>query len=315
MRFPKRALTPAQFPSPDESLPAAHHTNPKARILLIQDPGLVAALRRRLRRLSGITGNAADLKRLIERTSSSVHRLIRLGGTADNKKILRELDRCIRRIGCDHRNDARSVVITGYPRIGKTALAKVLATRYGFCHLELDRLRPVYFGIEEPGLRHVARSYFLERLLEKFPRGLVLEGDDLISANRYDDGEIRPLSLDMLQRLSSCQGVSCFIVGDKDADPDVRAAALSEFQQRHDCWTARESGWEDLNVRARESIKTSQELYVMASGKAITYLALDPGNFDESVSEAADQIAHRTSNLSSDRSFLRPLTGSHAEDV
>lgn len=227
---------------------------------------------------------------LVEQTGSSIQQIIRLSRASVEKKTLRALDRCVRRLAVDIRNQTRSIVITGYPRIGKTAIAKELATRYGFVHFELDRLRPVYLGIEEPALRHAARSHFLHRFLEKFPRGLVLEGDDLISTNRFDDSRIRPLSLETLKALNSRHGVSCYVVGNKDTDANVRAAAFRDFQQTHDCWTARESGWEDLDARARDSIQVSQELFAMTLGTPVGYLEIDPTDFEASVSRIADCI-------------------------
>jgi predicted kinase len=245
---------------------------------------------RRLRRIAGFAGSGVRPASPVEQTSSSIQQIIRLGRASVEKKTLRALDRCVRRLAGEIRSDARSIVITGYPRIGKTVTAKELAARHGFLHFELDRLRPVYFGIDEPALRQVARSHFLHRLLEKFPRGLILEGDDLISANRFDDSHLRPLSLDTLTALHSAHGVSCYVLGNKDADADARAAAMREFQQTQDCWTARESGWEDLDDRARDSIGASQELYAMASGTPVVYLEINPTDFAASVSRAADRI-------------------------
>lgn len=251
---------------------------------------LWAAVWRRLRRLTGFAGSGVNPAPLVDETSSSIQQIICRGRASVEKKTLRALDRCVRRLGGEIRSDTRSIVITGYPRIGKTLTAKELAARHGFHHFELDRLRPVYFGIDEPALRQIARSHFLHRLLEKFPRGVIIEGDDLISANRFDDSHIRPLSLDTLMALHSAQGVSCYVLGNKDADVEARAAAMREYQQTQHCWTARESGWEDLDARALDSIEASQELYAMASGTPVVYLEIDPTDFSASVSRAADRI-------------------------
>lgn len=188
----------------------------------------------------------------------------------------------------------RSVVITGYARSGKTLLADRLERKYGFAHIELDSLKKAYYSIGDDRTRKSIREGLLHGLLSRFPSGVVLEGDDLISLNRGENGGMLPFSLLLLRQLQEEHQVKCYVVGNAKATVQHKEAGLRRFRDSGKCWTEKKPSWRDLESRARKHINHSRELLALADACNLRFLELDPARFHESLERAAIEIARDT---------------------
>jgi hypothetical protein len=79
------------------------------------------------------------------------------------------------------------ILIGGVGRIGKTRLAKKLTRRTGFDLIHCDKFRRAFWSIADEQSRSAERFWSYEQAIANRCRGLIIEGDDLISRNRGDD--------------------------------------------------------------------------------------------------------------------------------
>lgn len=94
-------------------------------------------------------------------------------------RIRCQVARLVQKVRLGTEFTAKSVVITGFARSGKSLLAETLARSPPYTHIPLDMVKEIYWNIEDNDLRNSTRLVVPNTLLNRSPRGPVIEGDDL----------------------------------------------------------------------------------------------------------------------------------------
>ncbi len=190
------------------------------------------------------------------------------------------------------RSTKQSILISGVSRVGKSTLANKLSIDHGYQHLVTDFLKWRFYSINDYQVRREFREVFYSEILKTFPRGLIIEGNDLIYANRGSDKvsyEYKDLQLDLLEMLSRSFSVPAFIIGNYDTSITRKRIAIQNHRQP-DCWTATLSEVE-LSVLVSYIISASGFLRHLCDGKSVKYIEIDSDNFEMSIASAAERIA------------------------
>lgn len=233
--------------------------------------------------------------RVLVKASARAIKSVADGASPDAKaKIQRLVARFVRQLPLDTKVGAKSVIITGYPRSGKSLLAGTLVRSHGYTHVRLDMLTRLYWNIEDDTLRDHTRRAILNALIKRFPKGLVIEGDDLISLNRSSRCML-PFSLATLKDLQRQRQLCCYVVGSAHATEEAKSEGFRRFRRTGECWTSRHKGWNDLGARARDYLSYNREIYALAKRANIPFIEIDPLQFDASLSKAAREISAKAS--------------------
>lgn len=236
------------------------------------------------------------LKFLVAGSAKAINRLATKPTSETKAHIKQLIDRFARQAPIQAKNGCPSVIITGYARSGKSLLAEKLAQAHGYHHIHLDMLTRLYYDIEDDQLRLYARLILLNSLLHRFPTGVVIEGDDLISRNRSRHRGMLPFSLATLEELQCGHDIFAYVVGNANASPEAKVESFRRFQETGRCWTSKRSHWNDLEARAREYISYNRELLILADRANIPFIEIDPADFEASLSDNALAITTRAHN-------------------
>lgn len=226
----------------------------------------------------------------IDAAAHKIQDILRREGPQARDRVFEVLRDCVDGLPVKGEGERASCVITGWPRTGKTLISDVLARQHGFIFISLDQLRDIYHEVDDDSLRDEMRRFILDELFKRFPKGLVVEGDDLIYVNRGRSSDLRNISLDFCGGLAGRHKIKCFVVGNADVAVDAKVTALRKYQETGKCWTLKSQRWRDLQARAAEMIEDSRKLRDMAPAHDVTYIEMDVINFDLSVKNAADRI-------------------------
>lgn len=193
-------------------------------------------------------------------------------------------------------NLASSVIITGYARVGKSIIANKVAEASGLSVLPVDTLRTVYDGLTSR-LKHKTKNRFYCELVKRFPKGIILEGFDLLINEDGDSGETEnTYSLDLLVCIQKNSTPNIYLLGNKDATIDNKAQGLIEYRTNARCWTTGKKHKERYNRLANiqklaySSIKVSDSLFFEAVKNNIKYIEVRPECFNSDVDFAVNKI-------------------------
>jgi hypothetical protein len=188
-------------------------------------------------------------------------------------------------------NGRRSVLISGLGRVGKTILARQLADRYGYHYLTTDHALDYFFAIADDAERLRFRERFYTSIIERWPDGLIIEGDDFILKNRVKYAKTdHEIDIGPAVTVSERFGIEVFLLGNADASADEKIRAFEAYSSRAECWTPE---LRDVHTYALWSIRVSTRLRSLADGDRIRYVEIDPKDFDASIAATADIIAAR----------------------
>lgn len=179
----------------------------------------------------------------------------------------------------------RPVFIIGFARSGKTVLSQYLREQFGYSTLALDWIRqPDYSSFS-------VRKNFFDLLLRLYPRGLVIEGDN-ISGENQSKAEIQNKSdfSKMVRWLRSREAV-IVCVGNADTTVEEKTAAIKAYREKNLCWTSQANyGTSQIRSLASRSIRYSEELRAFADEMGVNYVDLRPGYYDQDLKAAGDSI-------------------------
>lgn len=128
-------------------------------------------------------------------------------------------------------------------------------------------------------------------MLRLYPRGLIVEGDNLsgenISRSKIQDEDEFKTTIDFLR----ARGALIFFVGNADSSVDDKITAIHAYRQQNICWTSDANyGTKQLRDLATRSVKYSQSLRQFAERAGVTYLEIRPENYFEDTKRAIIEI-------------------------
>jgi hypothetical protein len=181
-----------------------------------------------------------------------------------------------------------SILLSGLSRTGKTGLARNLAARFGFRHVELDHCVQRMYAIRQAAARQEFRDGFYAHLLDGARTGYVLEGDDLLLLDRWHrSGRFgqEPLEPARLAEWSLRYGMVAVVIGVADSPLET----LLEAVERDRGWVSEMSG--SYRREYAEFLQTgSRRLRDLVTGGPVHYLEVDPANRAASLSACADRV-------------------------
>ncbi len=189
---------------------------------------------------------------------------------------------------------ARNLIVTGPPRVGKSLLAQRIVAQSAAYHVNVDRMRLWYFSDRDEARREASRRAVFEGVLAASPNGIVIDGDDFISANRSKFGGIHPLGLDQLVEWRARGLAGVIVVGSSDVDPESKLDGLQAWRDTGRCWTTQHSVYSDeakLPKLAAEIVRTSRMLRDLCAADHLMFLSLGSTRFDEIIGSAATLLA------------------------
>lgn len=185
----------------------------------------------------------------------------------------------------------RSVLISGLGRVGKTILARDLAGRYGYHFLTTDHALGYFFAIADDAERLRFREWFYSSIIERWPNGLIIEGDDFILKNRVTYAKTdHKVDIGPAASISERFGIEVFLLGNAEVSAEEKIRAFEAYSSQAECWTPE---LRDVRTYALWSIRVSAKLRSLADGDRIRYVEIDPKDFDASIASTADMIAAR----------------------
>jgi hypothetical protein len=188
-------------------------------------------------------------------------------------------------------NGRQSVLISGLGRVGKTILARQLADRYGYYHLTTDHALDYFFAIADDAERLQFRERFYTSIIERWPNGLIIEGDDFILKNRVRYAKTdHEVDIGPAVTVSERFGIEVFLLGNADVSAEEKIRAFEAYSSKAECWTPE---LRDVRTYALWSIRVSTRLRSLADGDRIRYVEIDPKDFDASIAATAETIAAR----------------------
>lgn len=185
----------------------------------------------------------------------------------------------------------RSVLISGLGRVGKTILARQLADRYGYHYLTTDHALDYFFAIVDDAERLRFRERFYSSIIERWPNGLIIEGDDFILKNRVTYAKTdHEIDIGPAVTVSERFGIEVFLLGNSDVSAEEKIRAFEAYSSQAECWTPE---LRDVRTYALWSIRVSTRLRSLADDDRIRYVEIDPKDFDASIADTAEMIAAR----------------------
>lgn len=192
------------------------------------------------------------------------------------------------------RNDAawRGVVlIGGVARVGKSTVAKMVVDSIGGNIVEFDRLRHYYRDGEVGGIE--LKYLIIDELCRK-GRGLILEGDELVTDERVDlSREVKRFSVNanLIRRMMDTWGVHGFCLGASEDSPERKEQGLRDSAEMQKCWAVSKLPGRDLGLLSAVIVEESKALREAAQGLGVPYLEIESARFEESSRDAASQIS------------------------
>ena len=185
-------------------------------------------------------------------------------------------------------NGRSSVFLGGPPRVGKTVLARILVTKYGYQCLSTDEFR---HSFPASGPSWVFRRRFYSHLAECWPQGLVVEGDNLVSQGGND--LFYELVMEIAKEVAN-NNVKIAFVGNADASVREKTSQLLHFSSSNDCWLPDQHQNQGFTIQefAEWNIGASKSLRDAATHACMKYLEIDVAMFEHSIERAATELVH-----------------------
>ena len=175
-----------------------------------------------------------------------------------------------------------NLLLMGPPRVGKSLLAQRLEAGGGWLWVEYDYYRSAYWQIEDRLVRRSARELFYTTIAKTFPSGILLEGDDLLSADRSCvaglDSGIDPLSAEHIQRLRRVSNFNYAAVGSATCTPEDKLRGMKRAHMVEPCWAVG-MGEERLAQMALGITGLSQRIQTLCLEHAIPFFDIHPDEF------------------------------------
>ena len=176
------------------------------------------------------------------------------------------------------------ILIAGFPKVGKSIVARAVADSLGMRVLSTDRIaKNCFLGRDsnrESSLREV-----LSRICEQ-SRGLVLEGRHLVKVDESDNPN-RPAVLSLAFDTSALSNgdVSVFAIGCCDCSAEAWESALREYGG----WINRK-GDDFIQRFARTRSERSKQMREFSRNSGVEYFEIPREGFAEAVERAAAAI-------------------------
>lgn len=199
---------------------------------------------------------------------------------------------CAARAATAHINpsvERPTVLVSGLGRSGKTILANQLVQEHRYRRVCTDDCLHYFFQIEDDDARLHFREAFYGSIIRRFPRGLVIEGDDFILKNRRALAAIdHPVDASITRTLTERFGIKAFFLGNTGPDVNAVIRSFEAYSSHSPCYT---TSLPDVRKYAEWLIRVSLTLRDLADGGRIHYLETDPADFDGFIAEVAARIA------------------------
>jgi hypothetical protein len=185
-----------------------------------------------------------------------------------------------------------SLIISGWPRIGKTTVVSQLCGSTGMSGLSLDQFSVVYERIRDDETRSFIKHALIKALICRFPVGVIFDGSDLVFDNYYRSYN-RPLpSLSLLHSLCREYGTRIYLLGNTQDSINEKMTAIKSFRQQHKCWTSNTLIWGDNNLeeRIKEIFQASQHFLSLAQMNGLKYIDIKSNDFFGSIIRAQAKI-------------------------
>lgn len=189
----------------------------------------------------------------------------------------------------------RSIIISGYPRVGKSILSEKLSNKFNGTLLKTDALRKIYWEIEDGGRRQKVRENLYNEIIKNYPHNLIVEGDDFISENRSIDSALKPYSLDLISQLKDTYDIEACVIGNKETSVNDKVSGLKEFRSEGDCWTLKNAKYKkskNLQNLAKGTVEASKSLWYLSEKSNVIYFEIRSINFNEDISTALEKISN-----------------------
>jgi hypothetical protein len=190
----------------------------------------------------------------------------------------------------------KTLIITGYPRVGKSIISKELSGELGGVIIKTDILREIYWDIKDDKKRDYIRKNLIRTIIEQYPYNLIIEGDDFISKNRSRVSSLEPFSLDLLKQLKLKYKIEVYLIGNKGSGVDEKLIGLNTFRSEGECWTlsnAKYNNHDNLKNLANASIEASKSLWELSNENDLNYIDISTNNFNNDISFAVKEISSR----------------------
>lgn len=177
----------------------------------------------------------------------------------------------------------KNIVITGYPRVGKSLIANKLSGTGKWVLVSMDQFRRPYWESTDPMVRIYVRINFILKLVMKLDKGLLLEGDELLTVNRASFNGIHPITSSYFSLLRGLLGFNCFVVGNALCSVDEKVKGMENWARSEKCWAVDKGS---VNKVAEDSIRFSREVKDYFMDSDVIYIDISPENFDADVEKA-----------------------------
>ncbi|WP_217521783.1 hypothetical protein [Vibrio metschnikovii] len=176
----------------------------------------------------------------------------------------------------------KNIVISGFPRTGKSYLSKKIQEKYNIYSISLDEIRRIYWDIDDYNFRLQIRLALITKIFTKYSSGILIEGDDLLSVNRSANEGVEPLTTSYLIMLHDLYGAKTYVIGNADCTVENKIKGMQSYASTANCWAVL-SGEDNVKSIAKGSIDISRKLKKMFNGTGVEYIDLDPLNFKKCI--------------------------------
>jgi hypothetical protein len=185
-------------------------------------------------------------------------------------------------------------LISGFGRVGKSRLARLLASKYQYKHFKLDEIKLRLKGATTRQDKIDMLESYCTKLLNEHPKGIILEGNGLILLPKELDPSDRSLDASLVSRL--CHQTNChvFLLGNADCDFVEKREAIRNYGMKHNCWTNGITE-KELDEFVYEMIEGSGIIREWDDGNRIHYIEIENRFFSRSLEGAANRIFSLTS--------------------
>ena len=190
-----------------------------------------------------------------------------------------------------------SLLIGGLERSGKSILADRLAQEHGMGHLRADLLRHFYYPLRDSTTRRAFRCAICHALLRRCPRGLIIEGDDLV----YEDRSWRDfrgclggeLGVTESAAIARAHGIPFVVVGSAACSGHDKAIGILQYRDSQECWTKKTMAGAEVQDYAEALTARNRELQDVCSRADVGWYEVDPVRFDadiDRIGSALDEV-------------------------
>lgn len=124
-----------------------------------------------------------------------------------------------------------------------------------------------------------------------YPRGLVIEGDNLVGENRSQSTIQSPEEFSESIKTLHERNIHIVFVGNSQASVEVKQHAILSYRQDNICWTSNASYTEQqVEDLAKRSIAYSRDLQSWGEALGVPYFDIRPDHFDEDINITMDRI-------------------------